>query len=166
MQFYFDEILHLEPTRARLTTMLAMLAMGGGMAGGGWLFGRAERSLGTRRGRAAVSIASMTASAVFLALGILTRSPGAVVVLFTLAMGAIGTCEAAFWTTATDVGKGRGGLAAALMNTGGNAGGLLAPVVTPLFSGYFGWQSGLGLACGVSLAGAALWFWIDPAGRE
>ena len=47
----------------------------------------------------------------------------------------------------------------------GNAGGLLAPVLTPLISQHFGWQAGLGLACGVCLVGAVLWFWVDASGR-
>jgi len=166
MQYYFDHVMDLGKTQSRLYSTLAMSAMAIGMAVGGWLFGRVERFMGQRRGRALVCIVSMTASAIFLGLGILGQQPGWVVACFTLAMGAIGTCEAAFWTTATQVGAGRGGMAAALMNTGGNAGGLLAPVVTPLFSGYFGWHGGLALACAVSLAGAAMWFWIDPAKGE
>jgi dipeptide/tripeptide permease len=51
------------------------------------------------------------------------------------------------------------------MNTGGNAGGLLAPVVTPFLSGYFGWQVGMGLASLVVFAGAILWLGIDPHAR-
>jgi dipeptide/tripeptide permease len=53
-------------------------------------------------------------------------------------------------------------MSAAILNTGGNAGGILAPIVTPLFSGYFGWQAGLGVASVICLFGAALWRWIDP----
>ena len=54
------------------------------------------------------------------------------------------------------------GFSAAIQNTGGNAGGLLAPFVTPLLSKYFGWQAGLGLAGIFCIAGATLWYWIDP----
>jgi ACS family D-galactonate transporter-like MFS transporter len=166
MQYYFDHVMDLGKTQSRLYSTLAMVAMAIGMAVGGWLFDRVERAAGQRRGRAGVCIASMSASAFFLGLGLLGQQPGWVVACFTLAMGAIGTCEAAFWTTATQVGAEQGGMAAALMNTGGNAGGLLAPVVTPLFSRHFGWHGGLALACGVALAGAAMWLWIDPATGE
>ena len=49
-----------------------------------------------------------------------------------------------------------------MLNTGGNLGGMLAPVVTPLFSDFFGWRAGLGLASGLCVFGAVLWVWIDP----
>jgi cyanate permease len=42
---------------------------------------------------------------------------------------------------------------------------LLAPVVTPLFSHYFGWRMGINLASLFCLVGAALWWWIDPSER-
>jgi len=140
-----------------------MLSMAAGMAAGGWLCDRVEARLGERRGRAVVCIASMTVSALFLGLGILGHGTAWIVSCFALAMGVLGICEAPFWTSATQVGSARGGMSAAIMNTGGNGGGLLAPVVTPLFASFFGWKGGLGLACGVSVLGALCWLWIDPA---
>jgi dipeptide/tripeptide permease len=77
-------------------------------------------------------------------------------------MAALGMCEGPFWTVAVALGGSRGGTTAAYMNTGGNAGGLLAPVVTPQLSAYFGWQIGMGLASVVAFVGALLWVGIDP----
>jgi ACS family D-galactonate transporter-like MFS transporter len=166
IQYYFDHILHLGKEQSRTYTMIAMLAMAVGMVAGGWLCDRVEIRLGQRRGRAIVCIASMSVSAFFLGMGILGHGTAWIVSCFALAMGVLGICEAPFWTTATQVGSRQGGLSAAIMNTGGNGGGLLAPLVTPLFSKYFGWQSGLALACGVSILGAICWLWIDPAERS
>ena len=56
-------------------------------------------------------------------------------------------------------------MAAGILNTGGNGGGLIAPVLTPFLSGIFGWQAGLGLAGVVCLLGAACWGFIDPHDR-
>jgi dipeptide/tripeptide permease len=83
-------------------------------------------------------------------------------------MVALGMIEGPSWTTAVELGGQRGGTAAGLMNTGGNAGGLLAPVVTPQLSLWFGWQVGMGLAALVALIGALLWLGIDARtrGRE
>src|ERR1043166_2472054 len=163
IQYYFDQILHLGKDQSRTYTMIAMLAMAVGMVGGGWLCDRVEIRLGQRRGRAIVCIASLTVSALFLGLGILGHGTAWILTCFALAMGVLGISEAPCWTSATQVGARRGGIAAAIMNTGGNGGGLLAPVVTPLFSSYFGWKSGLGLACAVSILGAVCWLWINPA---
>ncbi|HXX93482.1 MAG TPA: MFS transporter [Planctomycetota bacterium] len=162
IQYYFDSVLHLGKGQSRGYTTLAMLAMAAGMASGGWISDRTEILLGTRRGRALISILSMTLSALFLGMGILGQGTAWIVACFALAMGVLGICEAAFWTSATQVGERHGGMAAAIMNTGGNGGGLLAPIVTPLFASYFGWKGGLGLACGVSVIGALFWLWIDP----
>jgi hypothetical protein len=76
-------------------------------------------------------------------------------------MAAVGACEGAFWTASVRIGGARGGTAAAILNTGGNGVGLLAPVVTPALAVHFGWNAGLVLASAVCIAGAALWWWID-----
>src|SRR5262249_52762678 len=49
-----------------------------------------------------------------------------------------------------------------IFNTGGNAGGVLAPVITPYVSAAWTWQAGVGLGAVICLAGACLWLWIDP----
>ena len=85
-----------------------------------------------------------------------------IVLWFTLSLGVLGLCEGAFWTTAVELGGTRGGTAAAIMNTGGNGIGLLAPVVTPYVSARLGWTWGISLGALVALAGAVCWFWIEP----
>jgi ACS family D-galactonate transporter-like MFS transporter len=165
IQYYFVKILGLGKDHSRGYSTIAMLAMAAGMGLGGWICDRAELRLGQRRGRALVCILSMALSAFFLGMGLLGERTAWIVACFALATGVLGVCEAAFWTSATQVGKSRGGIAAAIMNTGGNAGGLLAPVVTPYLASYFGWKVGLGVACAVPVLGAILWFWIDPTER-
>jgi MFS family permease len=164
MQYYFKDVLHLGTERSRLYSTLVVLANGVGMVLGGWLADRAPRWLG-RRGLAVVPAAGLVGSAVALVAGLLTSHAGWTLVCFILAMGCLGLCEAPCWTTAVAVGGRRGGTAAGLMNTGGNAGGLLAPVVTPQLSLYFGWQVGMGMASLVAILGAVLWVGIDPEDR-
>jgi dipeptide/tripeptide permease len=77
-------------------------------------------------------------------------------------MGTLGMCEGPFWTTAVDLGGSRGGLAGAILNTGGNITGMLAPFATPLIAQYFSWQVGIEVACLFCGIGAVLWFWIAP----
>ena len=66
------------------------------------------------------------------------------------------------WATALELGGRRGATAAGIFNTGGNAGGVLAPVLTPLISDKYGWPWGIGLGSLVCLAGVCLWLWINP----
>ncbi|MGE5191299.1 MAG: MFS transporter [Deltaproteobacteria bacterium] len=166
MQYYFDEVLKLGKADGRLYATLPTLAMAAGMMSGGWIADRIQLRIGGWRGRALVPVCGMIASAVLLGAGILGGRPGWVVTCFALAMGALGVSEAPFWVTGIELGSRRGGLSAAILNTGGNAGGILAPVITPLFSKYFGWQAGLGLAGVLCIFGAALWWWIDPNERQ
>jgi MFS family permease len=162
MEYYFRTVLNLGKEDGRTYSTILTLAMAAGMFGGGWLTDALERRWGRRRGRALVPVAGLLASALFLWLGLLTRQTGAVVTCFSLAMLAVGTCEGPFWTTAVELGGRRGGAAAAICNTGGNAAGLLAPVVTPMVSDLLrlGWAAGFGLASYICVFGAVLWWWI------
>ena len=162
MQHYFNTVLGLGKSSGRLYATIPTLAMAVGMAAGGRLTDWAQSRWGGRRGRTGVTVIAMTASAVFLGAGIVCREPAWIVTCFSLALALLGACEGAFWTTAIDLGGRQGGLSAAIVNTGGNAGGALAPYLTPLISHYFGWPAGIGVACVVCFLGAVNWLWIDP----
>jgi MFS transporter, ACS family, D-galactonate transporter len=163
MHYYFQDVLHLATERSRYYAGILFVAMAVGMAGGGWLSVHLQHRYGVRRGRALVPVGGMVGSAGFLLLGIFATEPRWIVTWFALAMAAIGACEGPFWTTAVELGGRRGGTAAGICNTGGNAGGLLAPILTPWVSRLFGWPVGIGLGSAVCMAGVCLWWWIDPS---
>lgn len=165
MQYYFDKFLELGKEQGRLYSTVATLAMALGIFAGGWVAGRVLHAFGPRLGRALVPVAGMLASAVLLGLGLMTRETVMVVVCFSLALAAVGASEGPFWAMAIALGGKRAGTSAAIVNTGGNLGGLLAPYVTPLFSYYYGWQGGFALACIFCVLGAMLWAGIDPKQR-
>jgi MFS family permease len=166
MQFYFDKVLELGKDLSRWYSTIAMLAMAIGMYAGGHVSDGMGLRFGRRAGRAVVPVLGMLLSAVFLIAGIFTRQPELVLAWFSLALACVGASEGPFWTTAVELGRARGGTSAGIFNTGGNLGGLLAPIVTPLFSSYFGWRGGLALASVFSVLGALLWFWIEPPGEK
>ena len=162
MHYYFDEILRMGKTESRLYAGLPNLAMAVAMPLGGWLTGYAQRMLGYSRGRTLVPRTSMLVSAGLLLLGIFATDTFWIVLWFTLSLGVLGLCEGAFWTTAVETGGVRGGTAAAIMNTGGNGIGLLAPILTPLVSAKLGWTWGISLGAMVGVLGGACWWWIVP----
>jgi MFS family permease len=149
----------------RLSVAVVNLAMALGMPLGGLLADRLQLTLGYRRGRAVVPAGGMIASALLLGCGIMAQEAAWIVFWFALAMAAHGTCEGPSWTTAVELGGRRGGTSAGIFNTGGNVLGSVAPTLTPLVAAWAGWRGGLGLAGIVCLAGAVLWYWIDPAER-
>jgi ACS family D-galactonate transporter-like MFS transporter len=163
MNYYFQTVLALPEATSRSYAAIPPLAMAAGMPLGGWLSDRLERASGTIRTRRVVPMAGMTAGALLLILGAVEESPGWIVAWFALALAAVGAAEGPFWATAVELGGRRGGSAAALFNTGGNAGGLLAPIVTPMVGQYFGWGYAVGLGGVICLLGVVLWLWIDPA---
>ena len=167
---YFDEILKVGEQKSRYYTTIVNLAMAAGMAGGGFLSDRLQRRLGLRVGRALVPIVAMLAAAGFLALGLQTTDPAWIVVWFALALGSLGMSEGPFWATAIELGGPRGATAAGVVNTGGNVGGLIAPVLTPWVEEMLPrsmdpldrWKLAIGIGAVVAFLGAGLWCWIDP----
>jgi MFS family permease len=162
IHYYFKDILRLGSEESRFYSGLPTLALAIGMLVGGWLADRAQRRLGTRWGYCLVPMSGLSFGAVFLFLGVAASDPLWIVAYFTLSMGAVGVSESSFWQTAVQLGGHRGGTAAAILNTGGNGVGLLAPLLTPAISEHLGWQWGITLGGVVCFLGAICWCGIDP----
>lgn len=184
---YFRKTLGVSETANRIATMIPPLCMAICMLLGGrlcdWLLPR----IGYRGARAGVAAAGMVGCASFLIgatmidgdlrIGDLTVPKNILIVAsFALSLAMIGFTEAPTWATALELGEPRSASSAAMANTGGNIGGTLSPTLTPWISAVLasqlhlseaaGWAwsiRGAGLVC---LAGAVLWFWIDPKERR
>lgn len=163
MHYYFETVLRLGVQESRLYATVPPLAMAVAMPLGGWLSDRIETSFSWRAARSGLVMSSMAASAVLLLFGTLATDPFWIVTWLSLALGVLGMAEGPFWVTAVEVGGRGGGLSAGIFNTGGNLGGIVAPVLTPWVSETlgFGWQAGIAVGGAVCLGGAASWFWID-----
>jgi ACS family D-galactonate transporter-like MFS transporter len=164
IEFYFGEVLKLSDDASRNASFTVSIAMAAGMAVGGFSADALSRRIGLRRGSRSIAIAGMVLSAVFAWCGIAAREPSQVILFFSLALGSLGLCEGVFWTTAPALEPAQGGLACAFLNTIGNAGGILAPTITPWIGVRYGWPVAIGMACLVCALGAVLWVFID-AGR-
>ncbi len=172
MHYYFENVLHLDKGASRWYAAILTLAMAAGMVLGGWVADRLRMVLGGRRGRAVVPVVGMLAGATLVIAGLLAEETIWVVIWLALALAAVGATEAPFWTIATELGGRRGGTAAAICNTGGNALGLVAPLITPGISAAItrhfdlsevaGWKWAISLGSAIAVAGAVLWFWIMP----
>jgi ACS family D-galactonate transporter-like MFS transporter len=163
MHYYFETVLRLGAHESRFYSSIPPLAMALAMPLGGWISDRIETAFSWRAARAGLAIVTMASSAGLLLLGTLAVDVFWIVTWLSLALGVLGMAEGPFWVTAIEVGRRGGGLSAGIFNTGGNAGGILAPVVTPWISETlgFGWQTGIAVGSAVCLVGAALWYWID-----
>jgi len=160
LHYYFDSVLHMDKADSRYFAGLPSLAMAACMPIGGWLTDRAVRWRGNGAGRTIVPKFGMILSAIFLMCGIVTTDRFWIVACFTAALGMLGLCEASFWTVAVNLSPQRGGTSAAIMNTGGNGIGLLAPVITPWLGTHLGWKWGLSVGAIVGVLGALCWFGV------
>jgi sugar phosphate permease len=160
MQYYFEGVLRLGKDVSRQYSTILSLAMAAGMMLGGALADFLMRFHGLGKARAQVVVVGMLGGAVFLGLGIWAERTEWIVGWFALAMAAVGATEGPLWATAIDLGGRRGATAAGIFNTGGNAGGVVAPVITPMIAEIWGWQGAIAVGCGVCVIGVSLWGWI------
>jgi MFS family permease len=162
MGYYFKQVLDVPEVEARWASFWIMMAMGAGMALGGRSTDVASELLGTMRGRRAVVLAGMGLGAVFGVIAVNVTGLVNVAMCLAMSMGAAGMVEGVFWTTATDIGGKSRGLSGAFMNTGGNIGGLISPVLTPIMAQQIGWSGSIVVACVISGVGGFVWFLIKP----
>jgi len=160
LHYYFDSVLHMEKGESRYFAGLPNLAMAFCMPIGGWLTDWAVRCKGDDSARTIIPKIGMLLSAALLVCGIFAKDRLWIVTAFTASLGVLGLCEASFWTVAVNLGKQRGGTSAAIMNTGGNGIGLLAPMITPWLGSHLGWEWGLGAGALIGVVGGLCWFGI------
>jgi ACS family glucarate transporter-like MFS transporter len=169
--YYFETIQHQDRGVARGYTTEITLAMGAGMICGGWLTSHVPAAWSPWARRCLVPLLGMFAAGGVFELGLLAANPQVTFAAFAVSAAFVGACEAAFWTTAVELGGPYGATAAGLMNTGGNAGGAISPYLTPLLSGIaaqhygpdVGWRLGLAVAGIIVFVGGGLWWSIHPA---
>ena len=70
----------------------------------------------------------------------------------------------AAWSTCLDIAGPDAGLVTGAMNSAGQVGAFLSPIILPLFlpEGAEDWATPLYIAGGLYLAGSACWLFIDP----
>jgi MFS family permease len=157
---YFEKVLLYDEHTSRYYVFIVTLALLFAMPLGGIASDALVRRWGYRWGRATVPIVGMLASAALLYIATHVRGDVAVVSLFFLAHASIGLCEAPTWVAGLEVGGKSRGTSAAIVNTGGNLGGLFATVVTPYVADYLGWNAGFLVASVACLLGVMAWLGI------
>jgi ACS family glucarate transporter-like MFS transporter len=160
MKYYFSEVRGYSEDMSRDFTAVVSAAMIAAIPLGGIVSDRLVRLWGYRVGRISVPIVGMLASAGLLFVATRAEQSWAVVTLFFLSHASIGLCEAPTWVAGLDIGGKHCATSAAIVNTGGNLGGLLAPVVTAYVAREYGWNAGFVVASLVCLVGVVQWFGV------
>lgn len=130
---------------------------------GGWFSDRAVGKFGRHRGRQFGAWLGMGTSAVLLWTGAQTTNYTLAIPLLALAAGCNFFAVASWWAACIDLAPNYTGSLSALMNTCGNLGGWVSPILTGLVAAKFGWTPALDLGALVSVAGGLLWLGINAS---
>lgn len=139
---------------------VAPFATGALLAGtGGAVCDALCKRLGPTWGCRLPAMTGLILVAIFLLAGAFAANPYVAVGLLSLCFGFTQFTEGSFWSASTYVAGPNTAAATGVMNTGGNAAGLLAPVIGILLD-HFGWISTLASGSIFALIGAGLWMLI------
>lgn len=131
---------------------------------GGLTTDHVTRRFGPRAGRCGVGGASLLIAGTSLIAGAAVDDPLAAAVLIALAGASASFLLGSCWGVCLDIAGPHAGLVTASMNTAGQVGAFLCPIVFSLFlePNHEDWTTPLCIAGGLYLAGAACWWFVDP----
>jgi MFS transporter, ACS family, glucarate transporter len=135
-------------------------AIGAGV--GGKLASVFETRYGVRRGLAVVPLCSLPAAAVLLFVAVGAGNAYLAVVALALCFAAVELNEGPYWAAIMHVGRADTMAASGILNTGGNAGGLIATPVVAYLSGHQAWTLAFVIGAAFALVSAAAWLLVDP----
>jgi MFS transporter, ACS family, glucarate transporter len=130
---------------------------------GGLTTDRLSRRYGLRAGRCGVGGVSLLLAGVMLIAGAAAGSPIVAALLIALGAAASNFLLGAAWGTCIDIAGNHAGVVGACMNTAGQVGGMLSPVVAALLVEYLGsWSAPLYVAGLIYLFGGVCWWFVEP----
>ncbi len=161
---YLMRARHFNLQQAGWLAALPLIGIGGGVAEGGWLSDWLTRRHGPRIGRRAPGLIGLplAAGAILVAVGTADPLTAALALAAAAALAALGV--AGGWAVCVEISGRHSGVVTGAMNTFGNLGGALSPVVVGLCLQRWGsWNAPLVTVAVFYLVAAACWLVIDPA---
>jgi MFS transporter, ACS family, glucarate transporter len=130
---------------------------------GGRLTDHLARTRGLRAARCGLGFAAFLTCAMLVVASTLAPQPVAKAVLLALALASADLALGACWAVCLDVGADHAGVVTGFMNTFGNFGGLVGPIVVGVaVDRWHSWTFPFYVTAVVYAAGAAAWLAIDP----
>jgi MFS transporter, ACS family, glucarate transporter len=163
---YLVQERHLTLLESGWLAAIPPLASGLGAGAGGWAASALVKRRGPRWGLHIVPLLSLPTA------GLLLIGAGRASEAY-LAVGALALCyalievnEGPYWAAGMHLGRADTMAATGILNTGGNAGGLIATPIVAYLSGHQAWMSAFLLGTAFAAASAALWLLVDPTRRS
>ncbi|PYX57791.1 MAG: hypothetical protein DMG73_12210 [Acidobacteria bacterium] len=162
---YLVRVRHLSITQGGFWGSTPYLAIAILAPVGGWFSDAAVRKVGKRIGRRLAVCVGMFGSAVLLWAGAGISSSASAISLLALGAGLNMFAATTFWATCIDLTEDYTASLSGVMNTFGNLGGWLSPIVSAYVATRFGWNRALDCAAAVSIA-SGLFFLLVRADQR
>jgi nitrate/nitrite transporter NarK len=160
---YLIQVLGFPMVSGGLLAGLPFLLAGIANVAGGWTTDRLARTRGLRTARCGVGFTSFLTCAILVLTSTAMPQVTLKAVLLACALGSVDFALSACWAVCLDVGHSHAGVVTAAMNTVGNIGGFLAPLVVGVaVDRWHSWTYPFYITAVVYLAGALAWLAIDP----
>jgi MFS family permease len=145
---------------------LPFVLAGAANLAGGWTTDRLSRTAGLRHARSTLGAASFFASAVLTLGAVLIGPPVAKALLLAFALASADFALGACWAVCLDVGASHAGVVTGFMNTFGNLGGLVGPLVVGyMVERWASWTYPFYITAAVYVLGAIAWLAVNPHRR-
>lgn len=161
---YLVQERHFSELGGGLAASLPPLAGALGAAVGGIAATRLHDRYGAARGLRIVPLAALPTAGLFL-LFVLAENPFVALAGLTLSFGILEMTEAPFWAAAMEMGGEDAAAGGAVLNTGGNLGGIIATPLVASLSGGGNWVAPFAIGAAGALLSAVLWLFFRPARR-
>ncbi len=151
-------------THAGWLAALPLLSIGAGVLVGGWASDVLARCWGLRAGRRTPGLIGLPLAAVAIVAAALTPTPITAALLLAAAAGLAALGVSPAWAVCLEIGRRHAGVVSGGMNTFGNLGGTLSPVVVGLcLQTWNSWTLPLMTVAACYVGAAVCWLSIDPA---
>ena len=158
---YLVEVRHFSGITSGIAAMVPWIGATIGAAAGGILSDRAVERFGGQWGYRIVPLIFLPIAAVLLVVTIWVTMPWAAVLGLAAAFASVEVNEGAYWAATMRVARADTGAAAGVLNTGGNAGGILCQPVVALLSAAGGWETAFATGAVLAIIAAVLWLLVD-----
>ncbi len=163
---YLVQARHFSVLQGGFAAAVPLLAGAAGAGAGGFAGSFCMARFGASIGLRIVPLMTLPASGVLLVLSVHAESALGALAGLSLAFGLLEMTEASFWAASMEIGREDAVAAGALLNTGGNLGGIVATPVVAALSGAANWTTPFMAGAACALVSAAMWVMIDPGAAD
>jgi len=163
---YLVQSRHLSALQSGWLASLPFLAAATAATAGGRIADELRARYGDRVGMRVLPLVALPAAAVFLFLTVAVSSPYLAVAALCLGFACVELNEGAYWGATMRLAPDDTMAATALLNTGGNLGGVVATPIIAALSATGGWQVVFATGAATALVAAALWLTIDAGAAQ